>query len=208
MAIGVVRGIEMVSKWCLIKNIQIEGEIVAFTPDRDLYMLILDEVEDGSYGHVCKPGRDMRGAWAKFDLVPVKLTEKDPDLSITFLTFWITQKCKSKQRVIHFQLLDLHIKTFICVMWCLLCKKTVKWGLWSPCVTPSSITAKYLQSVLGWRQWWWFWWWSGWCIQGYAAWRPIYVPNICCHMCIVNTCITLAGQLGRLHCFLCRCTCL
>ena len=48
MAIGVVRGIEMVSKWCLIKNIKIEGEIVAFTPGRDIYMLTLDEVEDGS----------------------------------------------------------------------------------------------------------------------------------------------------------------
>ena len=29
MSIGVVRGIEMVSKWCLIKNIRIEGKIVA-----------------------------------------------------------------------------------------------------------------------------------------------------------------------------------
>ena len=40
-------------------------------------MLTLDEVEDGSYVHVCKPRRDMRGAWAKFDLVSAKLTEKD-----------------------------------------------------------------------------------------------------------------------------------
>ena len=48
MRIAVLRGIEMVSKWCLIKNIRIEGEIVAFTPGRDIYMLTLDEVEDGS----------------------------------------------------------------------------------------------------------------------------------------------------------------
>ena len=61
MSIGGVRGIEMVSKWCLIKNIRIDGEIVAFTPDRDIYMLTLDEVEDGSYIHVHKPRRDIKG---------------------------------------------------------------------------------------------------------------------------------------------------
>ena len=60
MSIGVVRGIEMVSKLCLIKDIRIEGEIVAFTPGRDIYMLTLDEVGDGSYVHVCKHGRDIR----------------------------------------------------------------------------------------------------------------------------------------------------
>ena len=76
MSIRVVRGIEMVSKWCLLKNIRIEGEIVAFTPGRDIYMLTLDEAEDGFYVHVHKPRRDMRGAWAKFGLVSVKLTEK------------------------------------------------------------------------------------------------------------------------------------
>ena len=54
MAVGMVRGIEMVSKGCLIKNIRIEGEIVTFTPGRDIYMLTLDEVEDGSHVHVCK----------------------------------------------------------------------------------------------------------------------------------------------------------
>ena len=48
MSIGVVRGIEMVSK-CLIKDIRIEGDIVAFTPDSDIYMLTLDEFQDGSY---------------------------------------------------------------------------------------------------------------------------------------------------------------
>ena len=80
MSIGVERGergIEMVSKWCLIKNIRIEGEIVAFTPGRDIYILTLDEVEDGSCVHVHKPRRDIRGSWAKFDLVSAKLTEKD-----------------------------------------------------------------------------------------------------------------------------------
>ena len=69
MSVGVVRGIEMVSKWCFIKNIRIDGEIVAFTPGRDIYMLTLDEVEDGCYVHVPKATRDIGGAWAKFDLV-------------------------------------------------------------------------------------------------------------------------------------------
>ena len=45
MSIGVVRRIEMVSKWCCIKNIRIEGEIVAFTPGNGIYMLTLDEVQ-------------------------------------------------------------------------------------------------------------------------------------------------------------------
>ena len=57
----------MILKWCLIQEIIIEGEIFAFTPDRDIYLLTLDEVEDGSYVHVCKPRRVIRGAWAKFD---------------------------------------------------------------------------------------------------------------------------------------------
>ena len=48
----------MVSKWCLIKDIRIEGEIVAFTPGRDICILTLDEIEDGSYVHVCKPRGD------------------------------------------------------------------------------------------------------------------------------------------------------
>ena len=77
MSVGVVRGIEMVSKWCLIKSIKIDAEIVAFTPGRDNYMLTLDEVEYGSYVHVHKPRRDIKGAWAKFDLVSVKLAKKD-----------------------------------------------------------------------------------------------------------------------------------
>ena len=77
MCIAVVRGIEMVSKWCLIKDIRIEGKIVAFTPGRDIYMLTSDGVEDGSYVHVHKPSRDLRGGWAKFDLISVKLTKKD-----------------------------------------------------------------------------------------------------------------------------------
>ena len=55
MATGLVRGIEMVSKLCLINNIRIKGEIVAFTPGRNIYMLTLDEVEAGSYVHVHKP---------------------------------------------------------------------------------------------------------------------------------------------------------
>ena len=59
----------MVSKWCLIKNIRIEGETVTFTLGRDIYMLTLDEVEDGSYVHVHKPRREIRGTWEKFDLV-------------------------------------------------------------------------------------------------------------------------------------------
>ena len=87
MAVGVVRGIEMVSKWCLVKNIRIEGEIVAFTPDRDIYMLTLDKVEDSSYVHVHTPRKDIRGSWPKFDLVSAKLTKKDSDFSLTFLTF-------------------------------------------------------------------------------------------------------------------------
>ena len=86
MAIGEVRGIEMISKWCLIKNIRIEGEIFAFTLCRDIYILTLDEVEAGSYVHVCKPRRDMRGAWAKFDLVSVKVTEKDSDFFSNFVS--------------------------------------------------------------------------------------------------------------------------
>ena len=79
MSIGVVRGLEMIPKWCLIKDIILEGEIMAFTPGRDIYMLTLDEVEDGSYVHVHKPRRDIRGAWAKFDLISAKLTRKDSD---------------------------------------------------------------------------------------------------------------------------------
>ena len=63
MSIGVVGGIEMVSKCYLIKNIRTEGEIFAFTPGRDIYMLTLDEVEDSSYVHVHKPRRDMKGVW-------------------------------------------------------------------------------------------------------------------------------------------------
>ena len=38
----------MVSKWCLIQNIRIEGETVIFTPGRDVYMLRLDEVADAT----------------------------------------------------------------------------------------------------------------------------------------------------------------
>ena len=76
----------MVSKWCPIKNIKIDVEIVAFTTGRDIYLLTLDEVENGSYVHVCKPKRDIRGSWAKFDLVSVKLTEK-MTFSLTFLAF-------------------------------------------------------------------------------------------------------------------------
>ena len=55
MSVGVVRGLKMIPKWCLIQEIIIEGEIVAFTPGRDINMLTLDAVEDGSYVHVCKP---------------------------------------------------------------------------------------------------------------------------------------------------------
>ena len=80
----------MVSKWCLIKNLRIEGEIVAFTPGIDIYMPALDEVEDGSYVHVHKPIRDIRGSWAMFDLVSVKLTMKDSDLFSNFPRFSIT----------------------------------------------------------------------------------------------------------------------
>ena len=47
-------------------------------------MLTLDEVEDGSYVHVHKPRRDIRGAWAKFDLVSVKLTKNDSDFLSKF----------------------------------------------------------------------------------------------------------------------------
>ena len=79
MSMGVVRGLEMVTKWCLIQDIIIEGEIVAFTPGKDIYMLTLDEVEDGSYVHVHKPKRDIRGAWEKFDLISAKLTRQDLD---------------------------------------------------------------------------------------------------------------------------------
>ena len=79
MSIGVVRGLKMIPNCCLIQEIIIEGEIMAFTPGRDIYMITLDEVEDGSYVHVCKPRRDIRGAWAKFDLISAKLTRKDSD---------------------------------------------------------------------------------------------------------------------------------
>ena len=44
MSIGVVKGLKMIPKWCLIQDSIIEGEIVAFTPGRDIYMLTLDEV--------------------------------------------------------------------------------------------------------------------------------------------------------------------
>ena len=73
MSIGVVRGIEMVSKWCL-KDIRIEREFFAFTPGRDIWMLTLDEVEDGSCIHVHKPRRDIRREWAKFDFISAKFT--------------------------------------------------------------------------------------------------------------------------------------
>ena len=73
----------MIPKWCLIQEIIFEGEIVAFTPGRDIYMLTLDEVEDTSYVHVHKPRRDIRGAWAKFDLISAKLTRKDSDFFST-----------------------------------------------------------------------------------------------------------------------------
>ena len=46
---------------------------MAFTPGRDVYMLTLDEVEDGSYVHMCKHRRDIRGTWAKFDLISAKI---------------------------------------------------------------------------------------------------------------------------------------
>ena len=60
-----------------MKNVRIEGEIVAFTPGRDIYMMTLDEVEDGSYVHVHKPRRDITESWPKFDWVSVKLTKND-----------------------------------------------------------------------------------------------------------------------------------
>ena len=47
-------------------------------------MLTLDEVEDGSYVHVHKPRRGLKGAWATFDLVSAKLTEKDSDIFSSF----------------------------------------------------------------------------------------------------------------------------
>ena len=47
-------------------------------------MLTLDEVEDGSYVHLCKPKRDITGAWAKFDLVSVKRTKKDSNFFSKF----------------------------------------------------------------------------------------------------------------------------
>ena len=83
----------MIPKWCLIQDIIIEGEIVAFTPGRDIYMLTLDEVEDGSYVHVCKPGRDKRSmgkVW--FDLISAKLTEKTQIFSLNYLALWRTQQ--------------------------------------------------------------------------------------------------------------------
>ena len=67
----------MIPKWCLIQEIVIDGGIIAFTPGRDIYMLTLDAVEDGSYVHVHKPRQHIRGAWAKFDLISAKLTRKD-----------------------------------------------------------------------------------------------------------------------------------
>ena len=75
----------MVSKWCFIKDIRNEGGIVALS--RDIYMLTSDEVEDGSYVHVCKPRRVIRGAWAKFDLISVKLTKKTLSFSLNFVVF-------------------------------------------------------------------------------------------------------------------------
>ena len=75
----------MIPKWCLTQEIVIEGETVAFTPGKDIYMFTLDEVEVGSYVHVCKPRRDIRGAWAKFDLISAKLTRKDSDFSLNCL---------------------------------------------------------------------------------------------------------------------------
>ena len=60
---------------------------MAFTPGREIYMLTLDEVEDGSYVYVCKPRRDIRGTWAKFDLISVKLTKKTLTFSLNCLAF-------------------------------------------------------------------------------------------------------------------------
>ena len=48
-------------------------------------MLTLDEIEDGTYVHVCKPRRDIRGAWAKFDLISAKLAKKVSDFSLNCL---------------------------------------------------------------------------------------------------------------------------
>ena len=61
------------------KTSKLRGEIVAFPPGRDIYILTLDEVEDGSYVHACKPRIDIRGVWAMFDLVSVKLIQKESD---------------------------------------------------------------------------------------------------------------------------------
>ena len=52
MAKTFVTSLDFVSKWCIIKNIRIEGEIGAFTPGRDIYILTLDKIENGSYVHV------------------------------------------------------------------------------------------------------------------------------------------------------------
>ena len=142
----------------------------------------------------------------KVDLVWVKLTEKDsnffsnfpsilnnPEIYTTFLAFWITQRCRQKQRIMHFQLLYLNTKTFSCVMWCLLC-------IWQ-----WNEVCELLVSLVE-RQWWWFWR-PGWCICRDAICRLINIQNTCYHIYIANTCIFLASQPGRLH-FLCRCRCL
>ena len=85
MAKAVVTSLDFVSKWSIINKIRIEREIAVFTPCRDIYILTLDEVENGSYVHVHRPRRDVHGAWAKLVLIPAKLTEKDSDSYHTFL---------------------------------------------------------------------------------------------------------------------------
>ena len=75
---------------------------MAFTPGRDIYMLTLDEVEDGSYVHVCKPRRDIRGAWAKYDLISAKLTRKDSDFFSKLLSTLRNPEIYIKARSIAF----------------------------------------------------------------------------------------------------------
>ena len=111
-------------------------------------MLTLDEVKEGSYVHVHKHRRDRRGVWAKFDLVLANLTEKDSGFFSHFHKvlnkpeMYIKAKSHAFPAPVppyqHIQLCDVILAL----------QNERKMTFVSLCVTLTSMTAKYLQSVL------------------------------------------------------------
>ena len=75
---------------------------MACAPGRGIYMLTLGEVEDGFYVHVCKHRRDIRGPWAKFDLISAKLTKTDLDFLSKFPSILKNPEMYKKTRSIAF----------------------------------------------------------------------------------------------------------